>query len=157
MSKIAIKKLGKDPSASEQLALLMLVMECSHLVDSPNEWMANSKMLRIIFNGTMNSINAPALIAEDVSDYEEAVKQDQRNRAGLKNGEQNLKMKLWAKVYYLSVEKEGHRTSKDVIAKKIRDLLIKAGYPPSDVDSIASDGKVPTERTIETKWLAHLK
>lgn len=156
MSEITVKKLGKDVTASEQLALLMLVMEGKDLIDSPDEWMAKSKVLRLIFNGTMNSLNAPAIIADDVKDYEAALRIDQRLKAGLKNGAQNLKLRVWAKVYYLSTPKDGHSTSKKVIAGKIRNLLIEAGYTASDDEAIASDGIVPSVRTIETKWLAHL-
>lgn len=157
MTQLKIEQLGEGSTPADVLSYLMLVSEQpKENIEKPKVWMDSSKVLRLIFNGTMNALNAPAIIADDVKEYEQAVKQDQRLKAGLKNGEQNLKMKIWAKVYYLAIEKDGHRTSKKVIAAKIREALINAGYPASDEQTKASDGRVPSARTIETKWLALL-
>ena len=155
---ISTKQAGSEATTSDVLTYLMLMCEQdADNINNPKLWMESSKVLKRIFNGTMNALNAPAIIADDVKEYEEAVKQDQRLKAGLKNGEQNLKMKIWAKVYYLAIEKDGHRTSKKAIAAKIREALINAGYPASDEQTKASDGRVPSARTIETKWLALLR
>jgi hypothetical protein len=112
-----IKELDGFLSINERLIWTMLASEKVELIEQPKQWIEKSKVAKFIFNAMLRGIGAD-------------VDQRQKTVAGRMNAMQDLQLRLWAISYYLVIKKTGHKTSKAMIAKKARELLLGDGFTP---------------------------
>lgn len=112
-----IKELDSFLNINDRLIWTMLASEKIELIEQPKQWIEKSKVAKLIFNAMLRGISTN----ED---------QQQKTVAGRMNAMQDLQLRLWAISYYLVIKKAGHKTSKAMIAKKARELLLGDGFTP---------------------------
>lgn len=152
-----LMELDEDFRTTEQLTILMLMVERTDLIRSPRLWIKESKVLRLITDAALDSLGSPTTSDDEKGDTDVAMR-DQRVKAGMSKAlnKHSFQLRIWAKVYYLLIPKDGHATPKQKIATQIRQLLIDDGYKLPANGADAGNDEVPSVDTITRRWLANV-